>query len=114
MVGVRGNSIQLPIPVQNTIDELQSNLSNNRLLDVDKHLIIYNKRNSNKEIVFKILSMSTISKMRLFGLNHITNHYAHISIPSDPHKLLPAQNVAVINDDTNNFTDTVSIVDLVY
>ena len=36
MVGIRGNSIQLPIPIQNTIDELESNLANDRLLDVNK------------------------------------------------------------------------------
>ena len=114
MVGVRGNSIQLPIPIQNTIDELQSDLSNNRLLDVDKHLIIYNKRNSNKEIIFKNLVNVHNIKDALIWLKSHNRHYAHISIPSDPHELLPAQDVAIINqhiDDTNNCTDTVSIVE---
>ena len=114
MVGVRGNSIQLPIPIQNTIDELESNLANNRLLDINKHLIIYNKRNSNKETVFKNLVNVHNIKDALIWLRLHNHHYAHISIPADPHELLPAQNVAIINehiDDTNNYTDTVSIVD---
>ena len=114
MVGVRGNSIQLPIPIQNTIDELESNLANNRLLDINKHLIIYNKRNSSKETVFKNLVNVHNIKDALIWLKTHNRHYAHISIPSDPHELLPAQNVAIISehvDDTNNCTDTVSIVD---
>ena len=114
MVGIRGNSIQLPIPIQNTIDELESNLANNRLLDVKKHLIIYNKRNSNKETVFKNLVKVHNIKDALIWLKLHNRHYAHISIPADPYELLPAQNVAIINeqiDDTNNYTDTVSIVD---
>ena len=114
MVGVRGNSIQLPIPIQNTIDELESNLANNRLLDINKHLIIYNKRNSNKETVFKNLVNVHNIKDALIWLKSHNRHYAHISIPSDPRELLPAQNVAILNehiDDTNNCTDTVSTVD---
>ena len=114
MVGVRGNSIQLPIPIQNTIDELESNLANNRLLDINKHLIIYNKRNSNKETVFKNLDNVHNIKDALIWLRLHNRYYVHISIPADPHELLPAQNVAIINehiDDTNNYTDTVSIVD---
>ena len=117
MVGVRENSIQLPIPIQNTIDELESNLANNRLLDINdinKHLIIYNKRNSNKETVFKNLVNVHNIKDALIWLKSHNRHYAHISIPADPHELLPAQNVAIINehiDDTNNYTDTVSILD---
>ena len=114
MVGVRGNSIQLPIPIQDTIDELESNLANNRLLDINKHLIIYNKRNSNKETVFKNLVNVHNIKDALIWLKLHNRHYAHISIPADPHELLPAQNVAIINehiDDTNNYTDTVSILD---
>ena len=69
MVRIRGNSIQLPIPIQNTIDELESNLSNNRLLDVNKHLIIYNKRNSNKETVFKnLVNFHNIKEFNRFSL----------------------------------------------
>ena len=114
MVGVTGNSIQLPIPIQNTINELESSLSNNKLLDVNKHLIIYNKRNCNKETVFKNLVNVHNIKDALIWLKSHNHHYAHISIPSNPHELLPAQNVATINEhveDTNNCTDTVSIVD---
>ena len=90
MVGVRGNSIQLPIPIQNTIDELVSNLANNRLLDINKHLIIYNKRNSNKETVFKNLVNVHNIKDALIWLKSHNRHYAHIFIPADPHELLPA------------------------
>ena len=114
MVGVRGNSIQLPILIQNTIDELESNLANNRLLDINKHLIIYNKRNSNKKTVFKNLVNVHNIKDALIWLKSHNRHYTHISISADPHELLPAQNLAIINehiDDTNNYTDTVSILD---
>ena len=38
MVDVKGNSVQLPIPIQDTIEELASNLSHNTLLEVGKHL----------------------------------------------------------------------------
>ena len=78
MVGIRGNSIQLPIPMQNTIYELESNLSNNTLLDVRKHLIIYNKDNINKEIIFKNLVNVHDIKDALIWLKSHKNHYTHI------------------------------------
>ena len=58
MMGISGNSIQLPIPIQNIVDEfqLESNLSNSRLLDVDL-IIIYNRRNNNKILAYIYFSV---------------------------------------------------------
>ena len=116
MVGIRGNSIQLPIPIQNTIYELESNLSNNTLLDVGKHLIIYNKGNSNKEIIFKNLVNVHDIKDAFIWLKSHNNHYAHILIPSNPNELLPVENVAIINEHNDIIDeiikDTVSKVGL--
>ena len=113
MVGIKGNSIQLPIPIQNTIYELESNLSNNTLLDVGKHLIIYNEGNSSKEIIFKnLVNVHDIKDaIALIWLKSHNNHYAHIVIPSNPNELLPVKNVAIINEHNgtiDNFKDTVS------
>ena len=60
MVGVKGNSIQLPIPIQDTIEELTSNLSHNTLLDVGKHLVIYNEGKSKKVLYKNLVNIHAI------------------------------------------------------
>ena len=60
MAGVRGNFIQLPIPIQNTIDELESNLSHNKLLDVGRYLVIYNKGKNNKVMYKNLVNIHDI------------------------------------------------------
>ena len=103
MVGVRGNSVQLPIPIQNTIEELESNLSHNKLLDVGKHLVIYNE-GKNKKVLYKNLINIHDIKSILIWLEINNPHYAHIEIPTDPEELLPCIEdtsiCEVINEDS--------------
>ena len=90
MSGIKGNSVQLPIPIQHTIDELNSNLSHNKLLDVGKHLVICNKGKS-KQMVYKNLVNIHDIKAALVWLRANNPHYAHITIPHNnyAHIIIP-------------------------
>ena len=88
MAGVRGNSIQLPIPMQNTVDELESNLSRNKLLDISKYLVIYNKGKNGKVIYENLVNIQDI-KAALVWLKSNNPNYAHIEIPVNAEELLP-------------------------
>ena len=111
MSGIKGNSVQLPIPIQHTIDDLNSNLSHNLLLDVGKHLVIYSKGKS-KQMVYKNLVNIHDIKAALVWLKANNPHYAHITIPDDPENLLPVESNAdsrMLNDEING-RDTASTV----
>ena len=113
MVGVKGNSVQLPIPIQDTIEELESNLSHNKLLDVGKHLVNYNE-GKNKKLLYKNLVNIHAIKSALIWLKVNNLHYAHIEIPTNPEVLLPciedASICEVINEDSVS-KDTAHIID---
>ena len=116
MVGVKGNSVQLPIPIQDTIEELASNLLHNTLLDVGKHLLIYNEGKSKKVLYKNLVNIHAI-KTALIWLKSNNPHYAYIEIPTNPEELLSCtENTSaceVINEDlaskdTAHFTDSIT------
>ena len=116
MVGVKGNSVQLPIPIQNTIEELETNLSHNKLLDIGKHLVIYNKGKSSKVLYKNLVDIHAI-KAALNWLKLNNPHYAHIEIPIDPEKLLPCidntsisevKKEDIVSQDTPHFADSIT------
>ena len=113
MAGVRGNFIQLPIPIQNAVDELESNLSHNKLLDVGKYLVIYNKGKNGKVIYENLVNIHDI-KAALVWLKSNNPNYAHIEIPINAEELLPFKNLASTNVALNaklNIPETASNID---
>ena len=123
MAGVRGNSIQLPIPIQNTIDELESNLSQNKLLDVGKYLVIYNyNKGKNGKVMYKNLVNIHDIKAALVWLKSNNPNYTNIEIPINAEELFPCENHTstnlslnekLINNNIGSVSNTDSVTEFI-
>eukprot|EP00116_Pleurobrachia_bachei_P000345 sb/3460607/ len=103
MKAMVGHCIHLPMPVQETVDELIPG----QLVDPDKTIQVLGMPNKNKFVWNRLVNIEQIYKV-LELLIERNPHYSNVTLPSSPEELLPKFDLG--NDDVEPSQDVIDFL----